>query len=48
MLGGGSVFNATLKGKINGLEETVRVLADEIQFYGGEIETLKVEKGELE
>ena len=30
-------FNATLKGKINGLEETVRVLTDEVDFYANEI-----------
>ena len=46
--GSGSVFNATLKGKINGLEETVRVLADEITFYSSEIVSLKQEKNELE
>ena len=40
----GSVFNATVKGKINGLEETVRVLMDEINFYANEINGLKEEK----
>jgi predicted RNase H-like nuclease (RuvC/YqgF family) len=38
----------TLKGKINALEETVRVLADEIEFYAGEIKSLKQEKDEFE
>ena len=30
----------TLKGKINGLEETVKVLTDEVEFYAKEIECL--------
>ena len=29
----GTVHASTLKGKINGLEETVRVLTDELNFY---------------
>jgi chromosome segregation ATPase len=40
--------NATLKGKINGLEETVRVLTDEVEFYANEICSLREEKEELE
>ena len=44
----GSVFNATLKGKINGIEETVHVLIDEVQFYSKEISQLKEERCELE
>lgn len=46
--GSNGVFNATLKGKINGLEETVRVLTDELNFYRDEINTLHQEKDELE
>jgi archaellum component FlaC len=34
----------TLKGKINGLEETVKVLTDEVEFYANEIECLRQEK----
>ena len=44
----GSVFAATLKGKINGLEETVAVLQNELEYYKGEINGLKDEKCELE
>ena len=43
-----SVYNATLKGKINGLEETVKALTEEINFYHNEIKGLRVEKQELE
>ena len=46
--GAPSVFNATLKGKINGLEETVNVLSAELEFYSGEIQQLKDEKSQLE
>ena len=44
----GSVFAATLKGKINGLEETVTVLTNELEYYKNEIAGLKNEKNELE
>ena len=30
-------FTATLKGKINGLEETIKALQEEINFYKKEI-----------
>jgi len=33
--------NSTVKGKINGLEETVRVLTDEFNFYANEIWSLR-------
>ena len=32
-----SQFNATLKGKITGLEETCKALNEELNFYHGEI-----------
>ena len=35
-----SVYTATLKGKINGLEETVHVLTEELNFYKNEIAQL--------
>ena len=41
-------YNATLKGKINGLEETCKALTEELQFYQGEIQTLRSEKNDLE
>ena len=41
-------MNATLKGKINGLEETIRVLTDEVEFYANEICQLREEKQQLE
>ncbi|MEY3876816.1 MAG: hypothetical protein RLZZ191_499 [Pseudomonadota bacterium] len=41
-------FTATLKGKINGLEETVHVLTEELNFYKNEIAQLHQEKVELE
>ena len=34
-------FNATLKGKINGLEETCKALTEELNFYHNEIQTLR-------
>mgnify|MGYP002525688560 CR=1 FL=1 len=43
-----SVYNATLKGKINGLEETCKALTEEINFYHTEIKGLRTEKMELE
>ena len=44
----GSVYNATLKGKINGLEETVKALTSELNRYRDEISNLRAEKQELE
>ena len=41
-------FNATLKGKINGLEETCKALTEELNFYHTEISTLRDEKQDLE
>ncbi len=32
-----TIYTATLKGKINGLEETVHVLTEELNFYKNEI-----------
>ena len=43
-----SVYNATLKGKINGLEETAKALSEEINFYHNEIKNLRDEKNMLE
>lgn len=43
-----NTFIATLKGKINGLEETCKALSEELCFYKGEIQTLREEKSELE
>ena len=42
------MYTATLKGKINGLEETVKALTEELSFYKNEIFTLRSEKNELE
>ena len=39
-----NVYNATLKGKINGLEETCKALTEELNFYSNEISTLRDEK----
>ena len=44
----GNVYTATLKGKINGLEETVQVLTEELNFYKEEVHQLTNEKVELE
>ena len=41
-------YNATLKGKINGLEETCKALTEELNFYREEIQTLRSEKNDLE
>ena len=41
-------FTATLKGKINGLEETIRTLTEELNFYKKEIQTLRSEKEALD
>ena len=43
-----TIYTATLKGKINGLEETVNVLNEELNFYKNEISNLQQEKNELE
>ena len=43
-----TIYTATLKGKINGLEETVSVLTEELNFYHNEICQLQNEKVELE
>ena len=43
-----AIYQATLKGKINGLEETVQVLIEELNFYKNEIANLQQEKVELE
>ena len=37
-------FTATLKGKINGLEETIKALNEELNFYKKEIKSLRSEK----
>ena len=41
-------FTATLKGKINGLEETIRMLQEDINFQKKEIKTLRSEKETLD
>ena len=41
-------FTATLKGKINGLEETIKALQEELHFYKKEIQTLRSEKETLD
>ena len=41
-------FTATLKGKINGLEETIKALQEELNFYKKEIKTLRSEKEGLD
>ena len=43
-----SQYNATLKGKITGLEETCKALTEELTFYHNEIGTLRSEKQDLE
>merc|ERR1712228_680335 len=42
-----NVYNATLKGKINGLEETCKALTEELNFYRCEISNLRDEKSDL-
>ena len=42
------MYNATLKGKISGLEETCKALNEEINHYRVEIAGLREEKVELE
>ena len=41
-------FTSTLKGKINGLEETIKALQQEIHFYNKEIKNLRSEKEALD
>ena len=41
-------FTATLKGKINGLEEVIKSLTDELNFYKKEIHNLRSEKNALD
>lgn len=36
-----AIYTATLKGKINGLEETVKALTEELTFYKNEIGNLR-------
>jgi len=43
-----AIYTATLKGKINGLEETVKALTEELSFYKNEIGNLRNEKNDLE
>jgi chromosome segregation ATPase len=43
-----NTFIATLKGKINGLEETCSALTEELNFYKNEIANLRGEKQDLE
>ena len=45
---GQGAFTATLKGKINGLEETIKALQEELHFYKKEIQTLRSEKETLD
>ena len=41
-------FTSTLKGKINGLEETIKALQEELIFYKKEIQNLRSEKETLD
>ena len=41
-------FTSTIKGKINGLEETINALQEEINFYKKEVQTLRSEKETLD
>ena len=41
-------FTATLKGKINGLEVTIKALQEEIHFYNKEVKNLRAEKENLD
>ena len=41
-------YTATLKGKINGLEETCKALTEELLHYKDEIQSLRQEKNDLE
>lgn len=43
-----AAHSATLKGKINALEETIRGMNEELNFYKKEIQTLRSEKETLE
>ena len=40
--------SATVKGKITGLEETIRALQEEINFYKREVQVLRSEKETLD
>eukprot|EP00352_Strombidinopsis_acuminata_P003615 CAMPEP_0176397218 /NCGR_PEP_ID=MMETSP0126-20121128/44945_1 /TAXON_ID=141414 ORGANISM="Strombidinopsis acuminatum, Strain SPMC142" /NCGR_SAMPLE_ID=MMETSP0126 /ASSEMBLY_ACC=CAM_ASM_000229 /LENGTH=102 /DNA_ID=CAMNT_0017771389 /DNA_START=14 /DNA_END=322 /DNA_ORIENTATION=+ len=44
----GNSYTATLKGKINGLEENVKALSEELNFYKKEIQNLRSEKETLD
>ena len=41
-------FTSTIKGKINGLEETIKATQEELNFYKKEIQTLRSEKETLD
>ena len=41
-------FTSTLKGKINGLEETIKARQEELNFYKKEIQQLRSEKETLD
>ena len=41
-------FTSTLKGKINGLEETIKSLTEELNFYKKEVKNLRSEKEALD
>ena len=43
-----SAHAATVKGKVNALEETIRTLTEELNFYKKEIYTLRSEKDGLD
>ena len=44
----GQAHAATLKGKINQLEETMASMIEELNFYKKEVQTLRSEKETLE
>ena len=39
---------STIKGKVNGMEETIKALIEEINFYKKEVQTLRSEKEALD
>ena len=41
-------FTSSLKGKINGLEETIKAIQEELNFYKKEIQVLRSEKEVLD
>ena len=41
-------FTSTIKGKVNGLEETIAARQEELNFYKKEIATLRSEKDTLD